>query len=139
MPRMIFILALLTLSCSETEQRVLNLYTSLDAQEAPVYIRAFEEETGIRVQWSRLSAGEALARIEAEKHNPQVSVWFGGPSPEYIVAAQRGLLQPFAPELSFELDAPARGDSSMWTGFYFGAIGFACNEEFLRARSVRCP
>ena len=139
MARLILIIALLTLSCSETEQRVLNLYTSLDAQEAPVYIRAFEEETGIRVHWTRLSAGEALARIEAERHNPQVSVWFGGPSPEYIVAAQRGLLEPFAPELSFELDPAARGDSSTWTGFYFGAIGFACNEEFLRAKQATCP
>lgn len=125
MPRMILFLAVFALSCSPSGQRTLNLYTSLDAQEAPVYIRAFEEETGIRVQWTRLSAGEALARIEAEKHNPQVSVWFGGPSPEYIVAGQRGLLDPFEGEL--------------WRGFYFGAIGFACNENFLRANNAVCP
>lgn len=125
MPRMILFMVVSALSCSPNEQRTLNLYTSLDAQEAPVYIRAFEEDTGIRVQWTRLSAGEALARLEAEKHNPQVSVWFGGPSPEYIVAGQRGLLDRFEGEL--------------WTGFYFGAIGFACNENFLRANHAVCP
>ena len=135
----ILVLILVSVSCSRSEQRVLNLYTSLDAQEAPVYITAFEEDTGIRVQWTRLSAGEALARLEAEKHNPQVSVWFGGPSPEYIVAAQRGLLEPFVPTIAQELDATARSADGAWTGFYFGAIGFACNENFLREKKLSCP
>jgi iron(III) transport system substrate-binding protein len=118
---------------------VLHLYTSLDAQEAPVYIEAFERETGVQVEWVRLSAGEALARLEAEKHNPQVSVWFGGPSPEYIVAASRGLLEPFQPALEHALDASSRGAGWEWTGFYFGVIGFACNEQFFRERSLQCP
>jgi iron(III) transport system substrate-binding protein len=139
MPRPILLLVFVIASCTRNDQRVLNLYTSLDAQEAPVYIEAFEEDTGVRVQWTRLSAGEALARLEAERNNPQVSVWFGGPSPEYIVAAQRGLLEPFVPPLAETLDSTARSPDGAWTGFYFGAIGFACNENFLRAKSVSCP
>lgn len=139
MRRLSVLLLAFVASCGRGEQRVLDLYTSLDAQEAPVYIRAFEEDTGIRVQWTRLSAGEALARLEAEKNNPQVSVWFGGPSPEYIVAAQRGLLEPFEPPLADRLDAAARGSGGTWTGFYFGAIGFACNENFLKSKGVSCP
>ena len=135
----ILLISIALASCARSEQRVLNLYTSLDAQEAPVYITAFEEDTGIRVQWTRLSAGEALARLEAEKHNPQVSVWFGGPSPEYIVAAQRGLLEQFVPPLAETLDSTARSPDGAWTGFYFGAIGFACNENFLRAKKLGCP
>jgi iron(III) transport system substrate-binding protein len=118
---------------------VLHVYTSLDSQEAPVYIRAFEEETGVRVRWVRLSAGEALARLEAERNNPQVSVWFGGPSPEYIVAARRGLLEPFDPPLDFAMDNALHGDDHSWTGFYTGVIGFACNEQFLQSRNVACP
>jgi iron(III) transport system substrate-binding protein len=136
---LVLLFILTVVSCSRSEQRVLNLYTSLDAQEAPVYITAFEKDTGIRVQWTRLSAGEALARLEAEKHNPQVSVWFGGPSPEYIVATQRGLLEPFIPAMAHELDAAARAADGAWTGFYFGAIGFACNENFLREKKLSCP
>jgi iron(III) transport system substrate-binding protein len=133
-----FVLVLAT-SCSSADPNVLHLYTSLDAQEAPVYIEAFERETGVQVEWVRLSAGEALARLEAEKHNPQVSVWFGGPSPEYIVAAGRGLLEPFAPALAHALDPSARGANWEWTGFYFGVIGFACNEPFFQGRSLQCP
>ncbi|MEO5510459.1 MAG: ABC transporter substrate-binding protein [Longimicrobiales bacterium] len=117
----------------------LHLYTSVDAQEAPVYIAAFTEDTGIKVEWVRLSAGEALARLEAEKGNPQVSVWFGGPSPEYIVAAKRGLLERFTPATEFTLDAASRGAKWEWTGFYTGVIGFACNEKFLAEQKMQCP
>lgn len=140
-------------ACARDRGEVLHLYTSLDAQEAPVYIEAFERDTGIRVRWVRLSAGEALARIEAERNNPQVAVWFGGPSPEYIVAAGRGLLEPYSPAVdpapahdsgdAASTDPPPpgrmRATDGAWTGFYFGAIGFACHEPFLRERGVTCP
>lgn len=129
----------LFLSCAPARDDTLDMYTSLDSQEAPVYIKAFEEDTGIKVSWVRLSAGEALARLEAEKSNPQVSVWFGGPSPEYIVAAQRGLLEPFVPELDHPLDKTFHASDWAWGGFYFGAIGFACNENYLRTHNVACP
>jgi len=135
----IALLALATASCSGGDANVLHLYTSLDAQEAPLYIEAFEQETGIDVEFVRLSAGEALARLEAEKGNPQVSAWFGGPSPEYIVAAQRGLLEPFSPELDYELPVDAHGAAREWTGFYRGVIGFACNTEFLARVQATCP
>jgi iron(III) transport system substrate-binding protein len=165
-------LAAAAAACGRDGGDVLHVYTSLDAQEAPAYLDAFERETGVRVRWVRLSAGEALARLEAERANPRVSVWFGGPSPEYIVAAQRGLLEPYTPKRDDAL--PARADSAghtldpradsdtralradtaakprppdaagdldgdAWTGFYFGAIGFACDERFLRVHDVACP
>lgn len=134
-------LAVIVLAAGACGRRadVLHIYTSLDSQEAPVYIRAFEEATGVRVRWVRLSAGEALARLEAERGNPQVSVWFGGPSPEYIVAAQRGLLEPFEPAVPFPLDDAARAADGAWTGFYRGYIGFVCNERFLAEQRIACP
>jgi iron(III) transport system substrate-binding protein len=131
--------AFVLVGCAGGDAGVLHLYTSLDAQEAPVYIAAFEEDAGIRVRWVRLSAGEALARLEAEKRNPQVSLWFGGPSPEYIVAAQRGLLEPYRPPLDFVLDDAAHGTEWEWAGFYSGVIGFVCNTRILSERGAVCP
>jgi iron(III) transport system substrate-binding protein len=133
------VVALAVPACRGAGADVLHLYTSLDSQEAPVYIRAFEAETGIRVRWVRLSAGEALARLEAERRNPQVSLWFGGPAPEYIVAAQRGLLEPFEPSLDYRVDESARGSGWEWTGFYQGYIGFICNDAFFSAHALDCP
>jgi iron(III) transport system substrate-binding protein len=128
-----------SLSCAPGSGELLHMYTSLDSQEAPVYIDAFERDTGVRVRWVRLSAGEALARLEAEKRNPQVSVWFGGPSPEYIVAAQRGLLEPFEPELDRPLRDGWHASDHAWTGFYFGVIGFVCSDRFFSERNLECP
>ena len=139
MKRCATLLVCVLLSCGRGHKDTLTLYTSLDSQEAPVYIKAFEDDTGVRVNLVRLSAGEALARLEAEKRNPQVSVWFGGPAPEYIVAAQRGLLEPFEPQLEHTLSPTMRGAGWEWTGFYFGVIGFACNDNFLRTHNVECP
>jgi iron(III) transport system substrate-binding protein len=129
---------LLVLACGADDD-VLHLYTSLDSQEAPVYINAFERDTGIRVRFVRLSAGEALARLEAERSNPQVSLWFGGPTPEYIVAARRGLLEPFDPPLEYDVAPHARAPGGEWTAFYTGVLGFICNENFLRERGIACP
>ena len=49
----------------EGSGEALHLYTALDTNEAKIYIRAFEEESGIQVRWVRLSAGEVLVRIRS--------------------------------------------------------------------------
>ncbi|HPE41474.1 MAG TPA: iron ABC transporter substrate-binding protein, partial [Thermotogota bacterium] len=50
-------------------------YTTFEEPLAKEVFDAFEKETGIRVEWVRLSTGEAVARLEAEKENPQASIW----------------------------------------------------------------
>src|SRR5512147_257264 len=71
---------------------VLHMYTALDPNEAKVYIEAFTKDTKINVEWVRMSAGEVLTRLKAESKNPQVSMWFGGPSAEFIAGKKEGLL-----------------------------------------------
>ena len=73
---------------------VLHMYTALDPNEAKVYIEAFMKDTKINVEWVRMSAGEVLTRLKAEAKNPQVSLWFGGPSTEFIAGKKEGLLSP---------------------------------------------
>jgi len=74
---------------------VLHMYTALDPNEAKVYLEAFMKDTQITVEWVRMSAGEILTRLKAESKNPQVSVWFGGPSAEFIAGKKEGLLAPY--------------------------------------------
>ena len=124
---------------AEGNGEVLHLYTALDTNEAKIYIRAFEEESGIRVRWVRLSAGEVLVRIRSERANPQVALWFGGPSPEFIVAKNEGLLAPYAPRIGFDPPPSTFDEGHYWTGFYFGAIGFASNTEILARKGLPPP
>lgn len=77
---------------SQATVKTLHLYSSLPEQEVKVYIAGFEKShPNIHVAWVRLSTGQMLARIRAEKNNPQASIWFGGPTDSYILAASEGL------------------------------------------------
>ena len=49
----------------------------------------------ITVNFVRLSAGEALARLRSEKDNPQFDIWWGGPIDSFVAAANDGLLEPY--------------------------------------------
>ena len=46
----------------------------------------FEKKYGITVNYVRMSSGEALARIQAEKDNPQFDIWWGGPIDSFVAA-----------------------------------------------------
>ncbi|MFC1714754.1 ABC transporter substrate-binding protein [Candidatus Poribacteria bacterium] len=146
MKRLMFAVVLLlptwytaSIPAEKVTERNLYLYSALDTNEAKIYIRAFEEETGIKVIWHRMSAGELLTRVRSERKNPQVGLWFGGPSPEFIAAKQDGLLAPYRPSVDFEMLPGTFDEDHYWTGFYFGALGFACNTEILNRKGIEPP
>jgi iron(III) transport system substrate-binding protein len=119
--------------------KVLHIYTAFDTEEAKYYIEAFEAETGINVEWVRMSSGEVLARVEAEAANPQASVWHAGSNTSHINAATKGLLEPYKPKIDFELPAQFHAQDWTWSGFYTGAIGFVSNKDFLAKKGVEAP
>jgi len=130
----------LLLSCTRSEgTRLLRLYTCFDPNEAEIYLRAFEAETGIRVKWVRMSSGEVLARIKAEAKNPQMGLWLGGTAADYVAAKQGNLLEPYVPRMGFTLAAEQRDPEGYWTGFYSGVIGFASNTRFLAEHGLNPP
>ena len=119
--------------------KVLHMYTAFDTEEAKYYIEIFEKETGIDVEWVRMSSGEVLARIEAEAANPQASMWHAGSNTSHINAASKGLLEPYKPNTDFELIDILHAEDWAWTGFYTGAIGFVSNVNFLKEHNVEAP
>lgn len=121
------------------EGGVLHMYTAFDTDQAKYYIEAFEKETGIDVEWVRMSSGEVLARVEAEAANPQASIWHAGSNTSHINAAKKGLLAPYKPNTTFELQPMLRATDWAWTGFYTGAIGFVSNKDFLSKKGVKAP
>ncbi|MFH0800377.1 MAG: extracellular solute-binding protein [Pseudomonadota bacterium] len=116
----IFLLAALPAFASDS----LRLVTSLDPIEAAEYIEAFQKDTGINVQWIRLSAGEALSRLKAEAENPTQDVWFGAPSSELAAAAEADLLERHSSGTTRNIPFGWRDPDGYWTGIYFGAIAF---------------
>lgn len=59
----------------------LTIYTTTDDSNIERVIPAYEEKTGVEVEIISGSAGECIARIQAEKDNPQCDVMWGGLTP----------------------------------------------------------
>ena len=147
MKRTLLIVGLVLLSATmlcaqpaaEKKYSTLQMYAALDTEEAQYYIEAFEKSSGIKVEFVRMSSGEVGARIEAEKNNPQASVWFGGSNTDHINAHSKGLLMSYKPNTDFELAPMLHADDYGWNGFYTGAIGFVTNTEFLKKHNISAP
>src|SRR5690554_7406238 len=92
----------------------LTVYTSVDEENSAKLFSAFTEDTGIDVNFVFLSSGPALSRIEAESNRPQADVWFGAPSENHVLAAERGLTQPYDSVNADALPENFRDAGSYW-------------------------
>ena len=117
----------------------LTVYTALPEQEALYYFDEFEKETGIKVNFVRLSAGQILARAQAEQGNPQGSVWYGSPSDTLIAASELELLESYKPENADLIPEEYTDSDWDWTPVYVGALGFASNSEWLEDNGLEPP
>jgi iron(III) transport system substrate-binding protein len=95
----------------------------------------FEREFGITVNYVRMSTGEALARLEAERDNPQFDIMWGGPIDTYISGKAEDLFEAYeSPNVDNLLDKDKYLDpDNFWAGIYVGSLGFATNANFLAA------
>lgn len=100
---------------------------------------AFEAKTGIDTNYVRLSSGEAVARLEASKDNPEFDVWHGGPADGYEAAKDAGLLQPYTSAATDAIPAEFKDADGYWTGVYLGVLGFCSNTDVLKTLGVDAP
>ena len=128
-------------AASKATPKTLHLYSSLPEQEVKTYVGAFEtSHPDINVAWVRLSTGQMLARIRAEKANPQSSIWFGGPTDSYILAASEGLFAPYKESPEWQsMPAKYKGPEGNWTGFGVNYLCFVSNTKFLKAHGLNPP
>src|SRR5687767_3405749 len=102
----------------------------------------FEAKYGITVNYVRMSSGEALARVQAEKDNPQFDIWWGGPIDSFVAAKGEGLLEAYDSPNYANLTDPVKMKDvdNQWVGIYVGTLGFATNTDWLAANpGVEAP
>jgi len=126
-------------AASQSDYKTLTVYTALPDTEVPTYYSEFLKDTGIKIQSVRLSAGELLARVTAEKNNPQASVWFGGSLDNFVPAGLAGLLEAYqSPELK-NIPKEFYDKAGYGNPFYVGAISFACNTDWFKKKGLAYP
>ncbi|OMF28060.1 iron ABC transporter substrate-binding protein [Paenibacillus sp. FSL H8-0548] len=117
----------------------LTVYIGFQEDHAVKAIDQFTKDTGIQAEMIRMSAGEILAKIRAEKDNPQASVWYGGPADTFVQAVTEDLLEPYVSPVADKIEAKYKDPDGYWTGVYVGAVAFASNKEFLAKKGLEAP
>ncbi len=103
------------------------------------FAKAYQAESGVQTAVVRLSAGEALAKLRADKAYPQFSVWLGGAADGFIAAAKEGLLEPYKPKGSERVAASYKDKDGVWTGYYVGVLALAVNTKVLKEKNLPEP
>lgn len=100
----------------------------------------FPKATGIQVEFVRLSSGESLARLRAERQNPSFDVWFGGTGDPHIVANEEGLTEFVRPKAWNDLRQEFRDAvKEKYIPLYAGILGWALNERLLAEKKLAVP
>ncbi len=113
------------------EKQTLTIYAGMLEEHAALAAQEFEKATGIETNFVRMSGGEILARIKAEKDNPQASVWYGGGSLTFIEADKLGLLEHYTSPTAAVISDNFKDPNGAWTGIYSGYLGFEADQEWL--------
>jgi iron(III) transport system substrate-binding protein len=108
------------------------VYSSVDEANAKKILDKFTDSTGIKASFVFLSAGPALARIQAESGNPQADVWMGAPSENHIVAQEGKLTVPYTGGGFAGLKASFKDPEGYWRCFYMNPMAFAVNTNVLK-------
>jgi iron(III) transport system substrate-binding protein len=120
-------------------QQSVNAYTTVEEPLAKQLFDQFEKETGIKVNWVRLSGGETEARMEAEKENPQASIWVGGVGLNHMSAKKKGLTTPYRSRMADNTPAQYRDPENYWIGLYLGPLGFITNTNRAKELNLKAP
>ncbi len=134
----VLILCLVFLSTVRAGE-VLKAYAGTEEPVAKELFDQFEKETGIKVEWVRLSGGEAIARIEAEKANPQAGIWVGGVGTMHIELKNKGLTAPYASPAANNIPEKYRDPDKYWIGLYVGPISFCYNTKRMAELKLDVP
>ena len=117
----------------------MNAYSIWPEIYARPMMDAFEKETGIHVKFIRFSSGEALARVTAEKNNPQIDVLFGGPVETFTAGQTQGIFEPYTPPAAAGLPARFKDKGGAWTAIADDPLVFMTNTQFLKQNNLQAP
>jgi iron(III) transport system substrate-binding protein len=85
-------------AAASAQKTQLLVYTALETDQLKAYQEAFNRvEPNIEIKWVRDSTGVIIAKLLAEKANPQADVIWGVAASGLALFDQQGMLIPYAP------------------------------------------
>src|SRR5256712_8937081 len=108
----------------------LVVYTAYEEHELKTFWEQFKKDLpdlAGKASYIRGSTGPTMARVEAEKANPQADVIWGVFNDYLTGAATKGLLEPYAAQESQAIPARFKHPENMWQGGALLTVAFARN------------
>src|SRR5256712_6274248 len=110
----------------------LVVYTAYEENELKTFWEQFKKalpDLAGKASYIRGSTGPTMARVEAEKANPQADVIWGVFNDYLTGAATKGLLEPYAAQESQAIPARFKHPENMWQGVTLLTVAFAVNQK----------
>lgn len=129
-----------TLASTAQAEGRLVVYCSATNLMCEQETQAFGKKYDVKVSFIRNGSGSTLAKVEAEKGNPQADVWYGGTLDPQSQAGEMGLLQPYqSPNLAQIVERfrdPAKVKGNYTSAIYMGILGFGVNLDRLKKLGI---
>jgi len=135
----LLVLLLLAGAFATAQGKSFAAYTTFEEPLAKLVFDQYEKETGVKVLWQRLAGGEAETRLEAEKANPQASIWVGGVGLNHMSAKLKGLTTPYVSKAASTIPAQFQDPEHYWIGLYVGPLTFITNNKVAKEQGLVPP
>jgi iron(III) transport system substrate-binding protein len=138
MPRPLILILVLALvlplgpSMAPAAEDKLVIYTAFEENELKDFWEQFKKDLpdlAAKAAYIRASTGPIMARVEAERANPQGDVLWGVFNDYLTGAAKKGLLEPYAAKESQVIPARFKHPENMWQGVTLVTVAFAVNQK----------
>ena len=142
MKRLVLVLALLLAYAANAMASELLVYTALEDDQIPRYIKSFKEQhPDIDVKFVRDSTGIVTAKLLAEKDNPQADVIWGLSAVSLMQLEQAGMLAPYAPKNAAKIEPKFKDAANppAWYGIDAWMTGFCVNTVELKNKKLPLP
>jgi iron(III) transport system substrate-binding protein len=127
---------------ADTAEDRLVIYTAYEENELKTFWEQFRKDLpdlAATASYIRGSTGPTIARLEAEKANPQADVVWGVFNDYMTGAAAKGLLEPYAAKESTAIAARFKHPDNMWQGVTLLTVAFAVNQKKMAELKLPAP
>ena len=135
-------LTLAGVSPAPAAEEKLVVYTAYEENELKDFWEQFKKDLpdlAAKASYIRASTGPIMARIEAEKANPQADVIWGVFNDYVTGAARKGLLEPYAAKDSGAIPARFKHPENAWQGATLLTVAFAVNQKRMAELKLAPP
>lgn len=106
------------------------VYVTFHENEGKALLEQFKKNTGVEYSFLRMPAGEAVARVQAEKASPKADIVLGGGAENHEFMKTAGLLTQYVAKNADEIPAYYRDKDGYWAGFYVGPASIGINKDY---------